>query len=166
MNLSKKWKVNQSKHAQVTQNLFPKFGNHIGYLRLSWGAHKELDLSRSQTSPNDHQDLVQFSTIRSPQRRGQYKLSEVHHNLGDSQTTLVHLGDKSPRITNTRRSSIKCLAWWLSWSLKRVTQISPRKLRLEWCLREIRFELKRECFKVFASEVSDQMSWGGIGALL
>jgi hypothetical protein len=27
------------------------------------------------------------STIKSPKKRGQYKLSDVHHNLGDSRTT-------------------------------------------------------------------------------
>jgi hypothetical protein len=42
-------------------------------------------LSWPQTSLNDHQDLVQFSTIKSPWRRWQYKLSEAHHNLGGSQ---------------------------------------------------------------------------------
>jgi hypothetical protein len=30
---------------------------------------------------------------------------------------LVHLEDKSPRVTNTRRSSVKCFAWILRWSL-------------------------------------------------
>jgi hypothetical protein len=133
--------------------------NHKGYLRLHWGAHKEPDLSRSQTSPNGHQDLVGFSIIKSPWRGGQYRLSEVHHNLGDSRTTLVHLGDKSIRVTNTRRSSMKCFAWRFWGWLKRVAQISLRKLGLEWSLRERRFELKR----IFAS---DQMSWGGVGYLL
>jgi hypothetical protein len=83
--------------------------NYKGSLCLHWGVHKESGLSRPQTSPNDHQELVRFFTIKSPQRRGQYKLFEIHHNLGDFWTTLVHLGDKSLRETNARRSLMKCL---------------------------------------------------------
>jgi hypothetical protein len=41
---------------------------------------------------------------------------------------LVHLVDKSPRVTNTQRLSVKCLAWRLRGSLKRMTQISLRSL--------------------------------------
>jgi hypothetical protein len=117
--------------------------NHKGYLCPHWGAHKEPDLSRSQTSLNNHQDLVWFSTIKSPWRRRQYKLSKVHHNLGDSWIMLVHLGDKSPGVTNTQRSLMKCFSWRFLGSLKRVAQISLRKLEFEWRLRERRFELKR-----------------------
>jgi hypothetical protein len=140
--------------------------HHKGRQRLCWGVHNKPGLFRPQTSPNDHQDLVQFSTIKSPRTRGQYKLSEVHHNLGDSRTTLVHLGDKTLRVTNTQRSLMKCFTWRFSESLKRVTQISPRKLRLEWSLRESESELKRECLNVFASWMSGQMSWGGMRDLL
>jgi hypothetical protein len=61
--------------------------NHKGCLRLHWGVHKGLSLSWPQTSSNDHQDLIWFSTIESPRRRGQYKLFEAHHNLSGSRRT-------------------------------------------------------------------------------
>jgi hypothetical protein len=61
---------------------------------------------------------VWFFTIKSPQRREQYKLFEDHDNLGGFQRHLVRLGDKSPRVTNTERSSVKCFAWRLRGSLK------------------------------------------------
>jgi hypothetical protein len=61
--------------------------NHKGCLRLRWGVHKGPDLSRPQTSPNDHQSLVRFSTIKFPRRRGQYILFKIHHNIGNSRTT-------------------------------------------------------------------------------
>jgi hypothetical protein len=130
--------------------------NHKGSLRLCWGAHKEPGLSWSQTSPNDHQDLVRFFTIKSSQRRGQYKLFEVHHNLGDSRTTLVRLGDKPPKKNEHTEIIDEVLAWRLSGPLKRMAQISLRKLRLEWSLRERGFELKKDWFKVYSSELSGQ----------
>jgi hypothetical protein len=143
---------------------FWSLAHHKGCLRLCWGAHKEPGLSQPQTLLNDHQDLVQCSTVKSPRRRGQYKLFEVHHNLDDSWTILVHLGDKYPRVTNARRSSMKCFAWRFWGSLKMVAQISLRKLGLEWSLRERGFELQRECFKVFTRVLSGQPSWGSMGA--
>jgi hypothetical protein len=66
---------------------FQNSANHKGCLRFHWGAHKESGLSRPQTSSNDHQDLIRFSTIKSPWRRGWYKLFEIHNNLGDFRTT-------------------------------------------------------------------------------
>jgi hypothetical protein len=61
--------------------------NHKGYLRLRWGAHEGPGLSWPQTSSSDHKDQVRFFTIKSPQRRGQYKFFEAHHNIGSSQRT-------------------------------------------------------------------------------
>jgi hypothetical protein len=133
MNLSKIRNVNQSKQAQVTQDLFLKFDQPqkllTSLLRSSQRAGSLSSLILPEQSPSS--SLV--STIKSPQMRRQYKLSEVNHNLGDSWRTLVHLGDKSLRETNTQRSSMKCFAWRLSGSLKRVAQF------------------KRECSKVYAS---------------
>jgi hypothetical protein len=59
---------------------------------------------------------------------------------------------------NTQRSSMKCFALVLMVTQKGGSNLSLRKLGLEWSLRERRFELKREYFKVFASEASDQTS--------
>jgi hypothetical protein len=63
----------------------------------------------------DHQDLVQFSTIKSPWRRGQYKLSKAHHNLGGPRWTP---SPSRGEVMNAERLSVKCFAWRLSWSLK------------------------------------------------
>jgi hypothetical protein len=107
-----------------------------------WSSQRATSLStliHSEWSPRS--SLV--STIKSPQRRGQYKLSEVDHNLGDSQTTYFMKGNESPRATNTQRSLMKCLSWRSSGSLKSEAQISHRKLGFEWSLDERGWELKR-----------------------
>jgi hypothetical protein len=54
-------------------------------------------------------------------------------------------------------------AWRLSGSFKRMAQIFLRKLGLEWSLRERGFYLKKGWFKVYSSELSGQLSWGGRG---
>jgi hypothetical protein len=100
-----------------------------------------------------------------PQWEGNTSFLKSTTTLVSPEQHLVHLGDKSARETDTWRSSIKCLSWGLSGSLKRMVQISPRKLRLEWALRERRFELKRERLNVFASWTSGSMSWGAWGIL-
>jgi hypothetical protein len=56
---------------------------------------------------------------------------------------LVRLGNKSPSVTNTRRSSVKCLSWRSSGSLKSEAQISLWKLEFEWSLEERGWERKR-----------------------
>jgi hypothetical protein len=75
-------------------------------IRVSTKDWVSLDPNLAERSPRS----VWFFTIKSPQRRGQYKLSEDHDNLGGFQRHLVCLGDKSPRVTNTERSSVKCFA--------------------------------------------------------
>jgi hypothetical protein len=52
-------------------------------LRSSQRVDSLSTLILSEWSPRS--SLV--STIKSPQRRGQYKLAEVHHNIGDSKAT-------------------------------------------------------------------------------
>jgi hypothetical protein len=69
-----------------TQDFFPKFGHpqRIPTHPL-WSSQRVvslLTLIHSERSPRSSS----VSTIKSPQRRGQYKLSEVHHNVGDSRT--------------------------------------------------------------------------------
>jgi hypothetical protein len=98
--------------------------NYRGSLRLRWGAHKEPNLSRSKTSPNDHKDLVWFSTMKSPWMRWQYKLSDVHHNLGDSWTIPRLSRGKVPKRNEHTEIIDEVLAWRLSGSLKRIAQIS------------------------------------------
>jgi hypothetical protein len=137
--------------------------NHKVRLHPRWGAHKELGLSRPKISLNDHQDLVQFSTIKSTWRRGQYKLSEVHHNLGDSRTTPSPSRGQVLKRNEHTEIIDEVLAWRLSGSLKRMAQISLMELRLEWSLRERGFELKKDWFKMFSSELSGQPIWGGVG---
>jgi hypothetical protein len=134
--------------------------NYKGSLCLRWGAHKELDISRSKTTMNDHKDQVRFSAIKSPWRRGQYKLSKIQHNLGDSRTTPSPSRGQVPKRNEHTEIVDEVHAWRLSGSLKRKAQISLRKLGLEWSLRERGFELKRGWFKVYSSELSVQLSWG------
>jgi hypothetical protein len=129
--------------------------NHKCSLRLCWGAHKELDLSWSKTSPNDHKDLVQFFTIKFPWMRGQYKLFDVHHNLGDSRITSSPSRGQVLKRNEYTEIVDEMVAWRLSWSLKRMAQISLRKLGLEWSLRE------RERFWAQEMLVQSVFKWTG-----
>jgi hypothetical protein len=115
---------------------FPSLANHKGCLRLYWGAHKELGLSQPQTSSNDHQDLVWFSTIKTPRRRGQYKLFEVHHNLGDSRTTPSPSRGQVSKSNGHTKIIGEVLSLKIERALKRMAQISLRKLGSEWSLKE------------------------------
>jgi hypothetical protein len=142
------------RHKICSQSL----ANHKGSLCPYWGAHKQSDLSWSKTSQNDHKFLVWFSTIKSPRMRGQYKLFEVHHNLGDSRTTPSLSRGQVPKRNKHTEIVDEVLIWRLSGSLKRKAQISHRKLGLEWSLRERGFELKKGWFKVYLSELSGQPS--------
>jgi hypothetical protein len=101
--------------------------NHKGCLHLDKGS----GLSQPQTSQNNHQDLDWFSTIKFSQRRGQYKLSKVHHNLGDSRRTP---SPSRGQITKSNEHT-KIVGEVLCLKIERVTQkmaqICPRKLGLE-----------------------------------
>jgi hypothetical protein len=83
------------------------------------------------------------STIKSPRRRGKYKVSEVHHNLGDSRTTPSPSRGQVPKINEHTEIVDEVLELKIERSLKSAAQISPRKLRFEWSLRERSLELKR-----------------------
>jgi hypothetical protein len=70
-----------------TQDSFLKFG-HPQRMSTSplWSSQRAESLStliHSEQSPRSSS----VSTNKSPQRRGQYKLSGINHNLGDSWTT-------------------------------------------------------------------------------
>jgi hypothetical protein len=69
------------------QDFFPKFG-HPQRMPTSpfWSSQRVGSLATLIHSERSPRSSSVF-TIKSPQRRGQYKLFEVHHNLGDSQTT-------------------------------------------------------------------------------
>jgi hypothetical protein len=71
----------------MTQDLFSKFGHPqrmpTSPLSSSQRARSLLTLILSERSLR----FSSVSTIKFPQRRGQYKLSEVHQKLGDSRTT-------------------------------------------------------------------------------
>jgi hypothetical protein len=82
----KEQEVNQYERHK-TQDFFPKFG-HPQRMPTSqlWSSQRAGSLStliHSERSPRS--SLA--STIKSPQRRGQYKLSGINHNLADSRTT-------------------------------------------------------------------------------
>jgi hypothetical protein len=69
------------------QDFFPKFG-HLQRMPTSplWSSQRVGSLStiiHSERSPR----FSLVSTIKFPQRRGQYKLSRINHNLGDSRMT-------------------------------------------------------------------------------
>jgi hypothetical protein len=70
-----------------TQDFFLKFGHpqrmHTSPLWSSQRAGSLSTLIYSEQSPRSSS----VSTIKSPQMRGQYKLSKINHNLGNSQTT-------------------------------------------------------------------------------
>jgi hypothetical protein len=70
-----------------TQDFFPKFG-HPQRMSMSplWSSQRVGSLSTLFHSERSPRSSSVF-TIKSPQRRGQYKLSDVNHNLDDSQTT-------------------------------------------------------------------------------
>jgi hypothetical protein len=139
--------------------------NHEGCLRLHWGLHKGLGLSQPHTSPNDHQDLVQFCTIKSPRRRGQYKFSEAHHNLGGSWRTPNPSRGQVPKSKEKTEivGDVPCLK--IERVTQKMTQISLKKLRCEWSLKETELELKKCWFKEFSSQWSGQLSKGGCGPL-
>jgi hypothetical protein len=63
--------------------------------------------------------------------RGQYKLSEVYHNIGDSRTTPSRSREQVPKINEHTKIVDEVLASRLSGSLKRMAQISLRKIGLE-----------------------------------
>jgi hypothetical protein len=79
---------------------------------------------------------------------------------------LVRLGDKSPRVMNTRRSLVKCFCLKIERVTQELTQISSRRLEFDWSLREREFELKKLRFKGFSSQWSGQMSGEGGDHLL
>jgi hypothetical protein len=112
---------------------------HTSPLRSSQRARSLSTLILSERSPR----YSSISIIKSPRRRGQYKLFEVHNDHVTPGQHLVHLGDKSPRVMNTRRSSMKWVSWRSRGSLESEAQISHRKLRFEWSMRERSLELKR-----------------------
>jgi hypothetical protein len=89
------------------------------------------------------------STIKSPWRREQYKLSKVHHNLGDSQITPSLSRGWIPKSNEHTKLIDEVLELKIEWVTQRMAQISPRKLGLEWSLRERDFELKRVSQSVF-----------------
>jgi hypothetical protein len=126
-----------------TQDFFPKFG-HPQRMPMSplWSSQR-VGSPSTLIHPEQSPRSSLISTIKSPQRRGQYKLFGINHNLGDSQTTESIYGNKSLRVTNTRRSSVKCFRWRSSRSLKSKAQISPREHGFEWSLEERGREFKR-----------------------
>jgi hypothetical protein len=70
-----------------TQDFFPKFGHPQRMpTSLLWSSQIAESLSTIIHSERSSRSSSVFIT-KSPQRRGQYKLFEVHHNLGDSRTT-------------------------------------------------------------------------------
>jgi hypothetical protein len=161
-NLSKN-KLEQEQHWNQSNHKRQKIcswssANHESCLHLRWGVHKGPCLSRPQTSPNDHQDLVWFSTIKFPRTRGQYKLFEIHNNLGNSQRTpSLSRGQVCKSNEHTEViGEVLCLK--IERVTQRMAQISLRKLGLEWSLREREFELKKCWFKKFSSQRSGQTS--------
>jgi hypothetical protein len=62
-------------------------------LRSSQRVGSLSNLNLSEQSPKSSS----VSTIKFPQRRVQYKLSEVHHNLGDSWTTPSPSRGQTPK---------------------------------------------------------------------
>jgi hypothetical protein len=77
----------KSEQAHETQDLFPEFDQPQ---RLPTSPLTCAQRTGSLSTPDLNERSPRsslVSTIKSPQRRGQYKLSEVRHNLGDSRTT-------------------------------------------------------------------------------
>jgi hypothetical protein len=73
----------------------------------------------------------------------------------------VHLGDESPRVTNTQRSLVKCSCLKIERAIQKLAQISPRRLGFDLSLREREFDLKKLRLKGYSSQQSGQMSEGG-----
>jgi hypothetical protein len=70
-----------------TQDFFLKFGHPQRMpTSLMWSSQRAGSLSTLIHSEQSPRSSSVFA-IKSPQRRGQYKLFDVHHNLGDSRTT-------------------------------------------------------------------------------
>jgi hypothetical protein len=88
------------------------------------------------------------STIKSPRRRGQYKFSEVHHNLDDSWTTPSSSRGRIPKNNEYTKLVDEVLSWRLSGLLK--GWLKSLLGRLDWIEawgREILSS--RECVKVY-----------------
>jgi hypothetical protein len=69
--------------------------------------------SRISLNPKPPERSLRSSSVfhyQIPMKERTIQTFEVHHNLGDSQTTLVRLRDESQSVTNTRRVSMKCFA--------------------------------------------------------
>jgi hypothetical protein len=96
-------------------------------------------------------------TIKSPQRRGQYKLSEVHHNLSDSRTTPSPSRGWIPKSNEHTKLVDEVLELKIEWVTQRMAQIFPRNLGLEWSLRERDFKLKSVSQSVF--QMNRVASW-------
>jgi hypothetical protein len=66
-----------------------------------------------------------------PTKRGQHKLSEVNHNLGDSRTTPSPSRGRIPKSNEHMKLVDDVLELKIEWVTQRMAQISPRKPGLE-----------------------------------